>query len=282
MGEIYFGLSKAGLEESTYIKAQVAIAFHNMRQVDQAVTYFKQLGELDPYRLDNLDTYSNLLYVKEQRVELAHLAHRTNMIDKYRTETCCVIGNYYSLRSQHEKAVVYFQRALKLNPGYLSALTLMGHEYMEMKNTHAAIQSYRQAIEVNRTNDTDQAAAAYNQYIIETEAQGITDRDEQSGAYKYLASYYLKQEMLNEAYDFAMKCTEFADVREEAKALLKEIASRRGVGGEGGEGMSVLGEDTQNSVIASRLRPHLAMNSPGGGTLSPRRDLEPVNLNFTP
>ena len=47
-----------------------------MRQVDQAVTYFKQLGTVDPYRLDNLDTYSNLLYVKEQRVELAHLAHR--------------------------------------------------------------------------------------------------------------------------------------------------------------------------------------------------------------
>ena len=32
--------------------------------------------QVDPYRLDNLDTYSNLLYVKEQRVELAHLAHR--------------------------------------------------------------------------------------------------------------------------------------------------------------------------------------------------------------
>ena len=26
----------------------------------------------------------------------------------------------------------------------------MGHEYTEMKNTYAAIQSYRQAIEVNR------------------------------------------------------------------------------------------------------------------------------------
>ena len=114
---IYFGLTKAGLADSTYIMAQVAIAFHNMRQVDEAVKFFKQLSEVDPYRLDNLDTFSNLLYVKEQRVELAHLAHKTNMIDKYRTETCCVIGNYYSLRSQHEKAVVYFQRALKLNPG---------------------------------------------------------------------------------------------------------------------------------------------------------------------
>ena len=45
-------------------------------QIDQAVEYFKQLGDIDPYRLDNMDTYSNLLYVKEHRVELAHLAHR--------------------------------------------------------------------------------------------------------------------------------------------------------------------------------------------------------------
>lgn len=52
-------------------------------------------------------------------------------------------GNYYSLRSQHEKAALYFQRALKLNPRCLGAWTLMGHEYMEMKNTSAAIQAYR-------------------------------------------------------------------------------------------------------------------------------------------
>ena len=46
----------------------------------------------------------------------------------------------------HEKAVQYFQRALKLNPSYLSAWTLMGHEFIELKNTNAAIQSYRRAI----------------------------------------------------------------------------------------------------------------------------------------
>jgi len=39
--------------------------------------------------------------------------------------------------------VLYFQRALKLNPSYLSAWTLMGHEYTEVKNTSAAIQAYR-------------------------------------------------------------------------------------------------------------------------------------------
>jgi len=362
---IYEGLSNAGLRESTYIMAQVAIAYHNMRQVDEAVTYFKQLAELDPFRLDNLDTYSNLLYVKEQRVELAHLAHKTNLIDKYRTETCCVIGNYYSLRSQHEKAVVYFQRALKLNPGYLSALTLMGHEYMEMKNTKAAIQSYRQAIEANRrdyrawyglgqtyeilkmhhyclyyfkqaqelrpsdsrmlvalgesyekldkiqdakkcfwkaycvgdieggialqrlaklfeaSNEPDQAAEAYVRYIQDTEEQGISDRDrdDQIGAFRYLAKYYNKKDMLNEAYEYAMKCKEFSDSREEDKALLREISSKRGSGVIDTGNSSVMEHTGTHSVLASRMRPNIVVSSPGP---SPRRDLEPVNLNFTP
>ena len=37
------------------------------------------------------------------------------------------------------QAVTYFRRALKLNPQYLSAWTLMGHEYVEMKSPPAAI-----------------------------------------------------------------------------------------------------------------------------------------------
>lgn len=64
---------------------------------------------------------------------------------RHNSELFCLssTGNYYSLRSQHEKAALYFQRALKLNPRCLGAWTLMGHEYMEMKNTSAAIQAYR-------------------------------------------------------------------------------------------------------------------------------------------
>jgi len=36
----------------------------NRADVDQAVSMFSQLQQVDPYRLDNMDTYSNLLYVK--------------------------------------------------------------------------------------------------------------------------------------------------------------------------------------------------------------------------
>jgi anaphase-promoting complex subunit 8 len=62
-----------------------------------------------------MDTYSNILYVKECKAELSFLAHSAIKNDKYRAETCCIVGNYYSLKSEHEKAVRYFKRALRLN-----------------------------------------------------------------------------------------------------------------------------------------------------------------------
>jgi tetratricopeptide (TPR) repeat protein len=45
--------------------------------------------------------------------------------------------------------VSYFQRALKLNRSYLSAWTLMGHEFVQMKNTAAAMEAYRRAVDVS-------------------------------------------------------------------------------------------------------------------------------------
>uniref|UniRef100_A0A9J7XWX0 CDC23 (cell division cycle 23, yeast, homolog) n=1 Tax=Cyprinus carpio carpio TaxID=630221 RepID=A0A9J7XWX0_CYPCA len=139
----YQSLMEAGFAKSTYIISQIAVAYHNIRDIDQALYLFNELREQDPFRIENMDTFSNLLYVRSMKPELSYLAHNLVEIDKYRVETCCVIGNYYSLRSQHEKAALYFQRALKLNPRCLGAWTLMGHEYMEMKNTSAAIQAYR-------------------------------------------------------------------------------------------------------------------------------------------
>uniref|UniRef100_A0A182NUJ0 Cyclosome subunit 8 n=1 Tax=Anopheles dirus TaxID=7168 RepID=A0A182NUJ0_9DIPT len=148
--KIFEDLQKNGFGKCIFIPTLLAIAYSNKRDVDRSIDIFQHLQSIDPYRLDNLDSYSNLLFVKDMKTEMSHLAHKVVEINKYSAETCCVVGNYYSIRSDHYKAVMYFQRALKLNPRYLSAWTLMGHEFMEMKNTNAAIQSYRQAVEVNK------------------------------------------------------------------------------------------------------------------------------------
>eukprot|EP00249_Psilotum_nudum_P012993 c24091_g1_i3 orf=588-2054(-) len=140
---------RAVFPNNAYILTQTATAHYNLREFDEAEGIFEELLRTDPYRIEGMDTYSNILYVKECFAPLSHLAHRAVLTDKYRPETCCIIGNYYSLKNQHEKAVLYFKRALKLNRKYLSAWTLMGHEYVEMKNTPAAIDAYRRAVDIN-------------------------------------------------------------------------------------------------------------------------------------
>ncbi|CAG9769755.1 unnamed protein product [Ceutorhynchus assimilis] len=311
--QIYQKLYEMGFENSTYIMSQIALGHHNNRKLEEAIEMFKKILELDPYRLDNLDTYSNLLYVMEKKTELANLAHKVVEIDKYRVETCCVIGNYYSLRSDHAKAVLYFKRALKLNPQFLSAWTLMGHEYMEMKNINAAIQSYRYAIEINvrdyrawyglgqtyeilkmpfyclyyykqaqqlkpndsrmiialgetyekldrtenalkcyykacsvgdiegsaliklaklydKLNDVDNASAVFIDYCLKEEEKEEKVPEEQTEYYsalQYLANYYLRKGDLDDAYTYAYKCMECEETKEQGKALLKAIASKR-------------------------------------------------------
>ena len=136
--------------ESQFLKTQRALLLYHAREFPKAESIFSTLLHADPHRIDSLDQHSNILYVIGSRPKLAFLAQVATATDQFRPETCCVVGNYYSLKSEHEKAVMYFRRALTLDRNFLSAWTLMGHEYVEMKNTHAAIESYRRAVDVNR------------------------------------------------------------------------------------------------------------------------------------
>ena len=207
------------------------------------------------------------------------------------------LGQTYEILKMPFYCLYYYKQAQELRPSDSRMLVALGESYEKLEKTPDAMKCFwkahcvgdieggiallRLARLYDKTGDLEQAAAAYSQYIQETEAQGITERDDQSGAYKYLANYYLKHDMLNEAQECAMKCTEFPDVREEAKALLKEIATRRGSGGgwkEGGGDMTV--DLTQGSAIVARSRPSLAVQQ---GSPGPRRErLEPERLNFTP
>lgn len=71
-------------------------------------------------------------YVLGKRDELAELAHEVFALDRFRPEACVVVGNYFSLRGEHEKAILYFRRALRADPGYTAAWTLIGHEFVEV------------------------------------------------------------------------------------------------------------------------------------------------------
>lgn len=60
-----------------------------------AAAKFSEIREEDPYCLDGMDVYSNVLYVQINQPELAQLAHHAFEVDKYRVETCCIVGKFY-------------------------------------------------------------------------------------------------------------------------------------------------------------------------------------------
>lgn len=55
----------AAFPDSAYLTAQLATSFYNMRNFDSSQAAFERMRKRDPYRLTSLDTYSNILFVKE-------------------------------------------------------------------------------------------------------------------------------------------------------------------------------------------------------------------------
>jgi anaphase-promoting complex subunit 8 len=188
---LYEPLPDQPLFQSTYLKTQLAVVHYHLREMEQAQQWFQEALYQDRYSLDHKDVYSNILYVKEDRVGLSHLAHEAVVIDKYRPETCCIIGNYYSLKQNRQKAVLYFQRALKLDRTYTSAWTLMGHEYFELKQTESAMEAYRRAVNVSPKD--------YRAWY------GLGQTYEFLNMHLYALYYYRKAAMLR-PYDSRMWC----------------------------------------------------------------------------
>jgi anaphase-promoting complex subunit 8 len=46
------------------------------KEFDISLEFFEKLVKIDPYRYENMDTYSNILYIKENQGDLANLALR--------------------------------------------------------------------------------------------------------------------------------------------------------------------------------------------------------------
>lgn len=126
-----------------------------------------------------------------------------------------------------------------------------------------------------RLGEPTRAAAAYADYIRDSEGQDIWDRDEQAQAYRFMANYFLDKQQLDEAAHHAAKCTEFPETREEGKAILRDVAQRRA-------------EDAESTAAGTSLGPPGAAARPGPAGAAPgdtplgMSPLPPFKLLFSP
>ena len=173
--------------------------YHEMREFEKAVNVFASLAKNHPFRISGMDVYSNCLFVLERSETLSQLAHHWMRVNPNSFETSVIAGNYFSLKSQHEKAATFFKRAVTFNPHSVNALILLGHELVELRNPSAALAVYQQAACKNTTSNRGWHAMGQLFELINQHAFAVyyyekaaKNDPSDSRIYKALASCYTK------------------------------------------------------------------------------------------
>ena len=114
------------------------------------------------------------------------------------------LGQTYEILKMHSYCLYYYKKAQELRPNDSRMLMALGDSYEKLDRPHDALKCYWKAHCLGdmertvalfhlarlyeKTDDADQAAAAYHQFIEESVSDAITeDRDQQSRAYRFLA-----------------------------------------------------------------------------------------------
>ena len=81
-----------GLDRRHLFLDAVRLTLFRAPDFTAAEIQFRKILAIDPYRVDDIDILSNILYVTENNTALSKLAHDYLAIDKDRPEICCIIG----------------------------------------------------------------------------------------------------------------------------------------------------------------------------------------------
>lgn len=103
-------------------------------------------------RIENIEFYSSCLWHLKKQQELCLLAHHCLENHFFRPETWIVLANTYSLNQDHETALLFLSRALKIDPDNAYAFCLSGHEHACRENFEQAGHCYKNAINIDPRN----------------------------------------------------------------------------------------------------------------------------------
>ncbi|KAJ3053725.1 hypothetical protein HK097_003533 [Rhizophlyctis rosea] len=117
---------------------QIARAHYELTEYTKAVRAFQKARAFQPWLIESMDVYGSCLWHLKKDYELAALAKDMEALDRLAPQTWSVIGNFYSLKQEHQTAIQCFERAIQIDPHYDYAYTLLGHEFMAIEELEKA------------------------------------------------------------------------------------------------------------------------------------------------
>ncbi|KAJ8456169.1 hypothetical protein ONZ45_g18799 [Pleurotus djamor] len=134
-----------GQQQSPAVLAMAGRAHYEKLDYPSAERAFKSVREKQPYRLWDMEVYSTLLWHLQRNVELSFLAQELMSINPQCSQAWIAVGNLFSLQRERSQALTCFRRALQMDPTCAYAYTLSGHESID-EDVNKAINFFQSAL----------------------------------------------------------------------------------------------------------------------------------------
>ncbi|KAK7868238.1 hypothetical protein R5R35_000639 [Gryllus longicercus] len=132
-----------------WVLALMGRAHYELNEYQLAVKYFNEVREREPHRMQLMELYSTSLWHLQREVALSALAQDLVSQDRNSPAAWCATGNCFSLQKEHDSAIKFFQRAVQVDPSFVYAYTLLGHEYVTTEELDKALSCFRSAIRID-------------------------------------------------------------------------------------------------------------------------------------
>ncbi|KAJ7632461.1 hypothetical protein FB45DRAFT_912493 [Roridomyces roridus] len=132
-------------QTTPWVLAMIGKAHYERQEYATAERAFKALRSLQPYRMLDMQVYSTLLWHLQRTTDLSFLAQELLNINPRSSEAWIAVGNLFSLQKERAQALTCFRRAAQMDPCCAYAYTLSGHESID-EDLEKAINFFQSAL----------------------------------------------------------------------------------------------------------------------------------------
>ncbi len=126
----------------------LACAYYELAEHARAVEIFKRIRSVNPFQIQAMDIYGTCLWHQKQKAELCALGKILKEHHPKAPQTWCVIGNHYSLITEHEAAITSFKKAIEFDSQFPYSHALLGHEYLATEDLDRAAECFKSAVQI--------------------------------------------------------------------------------------------------------------------------------------
>eukprot|EP00756_Hemistasia_phaeocysticola_P057406 Hpha_TRINITY_DN34022_c0_g1::TRINITY_DN34022_c0_g1_i1::g.30618::m.30618/K03355/APC8, CDC23; anaphase-promoting complex subunit 8 len=197
-------------QESVVLMHGKAVVCRRQRRWADAISLFEHLLERHPNRIDLAVEFSHSLFVSRLQgrtslAKLSALAQRAYTEQRYAAHTLVILGDHCTALHQHDKALLCFRRARRLDPhNFPQVSALIAQEWTELKSPAGACEEH--AAELQRLQAVVQGGGDTTEHSLKQMSNvhnGLGVTYELLGAHPLAEAHYLAAARLHRSTDAA-------------------------------------------------------------------------------